>query len=846
VSRPPSPHPTESTGRDQNGDLNRLDYLPLEYADLLALEEELAVTRLRRPRPESSYTAEEADVARTFMEMSAVVGHVLSVYQRYHAGEAFISTAQAPSSLVRHAHRLAYDPDPGLAASGHVVLFTKDGVGGTVAAGLALASVPLGEAKAQDYETRDEVVVDAALNEIAPIDARKPVVIPDAGTTTIRLQGVGHGLEPGDRVALIGSTWEAFVVEDAVEHEPDATTIVTLDSSAASASVGPITRDHPPILLAHPALAMRPFGADADPAIFPPSALKAATGTKPTTGPYPRFWYTVQRGDEGYDAHDVYLSEKVDEPLTNEYALRSAVTGSGVFKVTAEAEVAVTINREAKEPFTTATVKLVKEGTGFKTKRDEVTIEPVVRSHRSGTVTAIRAEDAHDVSIVRTTQPIPAEWLARWAVEAPLAVDEPNHSPVGESLDLPGLLPALAPGRPLVFSNLAGTHAQIVTISRAALDEAEGVTTIWWDPVTSEPEDGWLLDDLKIFGNVARVAHGRTVEETLGGSDGVSPFQRFELGESPVTVLPGVAGGEPVLEARVDDVLWQRVVDFADSLPDDRHYRIATDEELVTSVVFGDGLNGAVPPSGRKNITAVYRVGLGRAGNVEARRLTRLKRAHPLLDHAVNVTIVSGGAEPADARSIRAQSTRWIRTFDRAVSVSDVADLALTMPGIARAAARWDQVRGIVLVVATADGLPPPAREAIRAFLDARRDITVSLALDDPAPRAVHIKVNVEPDPAYHVEVVKDSLRAALHGVAEDAPGMFTFPARDLGQPAFLSEVYARLEAVPGVIGVRIDQFQAGDGAQLVAEVIVADVDQWLSLAPTDLTVTAYSPGVPA
>ena len=30
------------------------------------------------------------------------------------------------------AHRLAYDPDPGLAASGHVVLFTKDGVGGTV------------------------------------------------------------------------------------------------------------------------------------------------------------------------------------------------------------------------------------------------------------------------------------------------------------------------------------------------------------------------------------------------------------------------------------------------------------------------------------------------------------------------------------------------------------------------------------------------------------------------------------------------------------------------------------------------------------------------------------------
>ena len=111
---------------------------------------------------------------------------------------------------------------------------------------------------------------------------------------------------------------------------------------------------------------------------------------------------------------------------------------------------------------------------------------------------------------------------------------------------------------------------------------------------------------------------------------------------------------------RVDDVLWQRVQDFAGSGPDDRHYRSITDETLVTSVVFGDGRNGAVPPSGKKNIAAVYRVGLGRAGDVEPRRLSRLKRAHPLLDRVVNLTPISGGAEPADpkrsARSRRAGS----------------------------------------------------------------------------------------------------------------------------------------------------------------------------------------------
>ncbi|MDQ3823858.1 MAG: hypothetical protein M3321_11545, partial [Actinomycetota bacterium] len=177
MTRPPVPHPAASTGRQQVGDLDRLDYLPLAYADLLSLQEDLAVTRLGRPPSQTDADVEEADVARTFMELSALVGHVLSVYQRQYAGEAFISTAQAPSSLVRHAHRLAYDPDPGLAASGHVVLFTKESVGGTVAARLPLGSVPLGELEAQDYETRDDLVVDAALNEVVPVGATRPVVV---------------------------------------------------------------------------------------------------------------------------------------------------------------------------------------------------------------------------------------------------------------------------------------------------------------------------------------------------------------------------------------------------------------------------------------------------------------------------------------------------------------------------------------------------------------------------------------------------------------------------------------------------------------------------------------------
>ena len=817
MSRPPIPQSEKSTGREQGGDLQKLDYLPLEYADLLELEQDLAVARLGRPR--TSGGPDEADVTQTFMELSALVGHVLSVYQRQRAGEAYISTAQAPSSLVRHAHRLAYDPDPGVAASGHEVIFAKAGVSGTVPRGLALASTPLGEIKAQDYETRDDLPVDAALNELIPTAATKPVELAK-DAAELRLAGVGYGLAAGDVVAVVGPLAGGGVV-DAV-READGVTVVDLDRKVtATASTADAAA-----LLAKPALSLHPFGANADPALYPPSSIKGATGTKPSSDT--RYWYVVARADGGgYADIDIYLDRQVSQPLAGEYVMRSTGAIFKVFQVKSEGLAAVTLNREVAQSFARQTISILSDGKGgFNVQaKDDQPGSLTVASHISDTVTAIQI-----AGTVRGDHPVPAEWLAGWRVRAPLAAEEPNDAPLGDSLELPGHLPGLTPGRPLVFSNRAETFAQVVTVVSV---DIETDTTITWDEVTEPPADAWRLDDLKVFGNVVRVSHGRTVHETLGGSDGVTPFQRFDLREAPVTVLPGPTGGEPEIEVRVDDVAWTRVTDFANALEDDRVYRAVTDERGVTTIVFGDGRNGAVPPSGVKNITAAYRVGLGVAGDVEPRRLSRLKRAHPLVDHVVNATPVSGGAEPAGAEAIRSQSTRWIRTFDRAVSVSDLADLALTMPGIARAAARYDQATGATLVVATASGDTPPAPDAVHAFLDARRDTSVPLRVIGPAARQVTLAVSVDRDPAYLVEVVDDALRAALYGDG----GMFTFAQRGLGQPAYLSEVYAKLEAVPGVIGVRVDQFFSR-GTVALADVIPAGTDEWLELRPSALTLS--------
>jgi hypothetical protein len=65
---------------------------------------------------------------------------------------------------------------------------------------------------------------------------------------------------------------------------------------------------------------------------------------------------------------------------------------------------------------------------------------------------------------------------------------------------------------------------------------------------------------------------------------------------------------------------------------------------------------------------------------------------------------------------------------------------------------------------------------------------------------------------------------------------MFTFAARSLGQPAHLSEVYRRLDAEPGVVGVRVLAFWSRSPG--VADVVPAEIDEWLRLRATDLTLT--------
>ena len=460
MSRPPRPPYATSPSGEQPGRADRLDYLPLEFADFLELEVSLAEREAGMALPGG-----EGDMSLTALELPALLAHILGAYQDLYAAEAFLSTATTAKSLVRHARRLAYQPDSGLAATGYEVLTIGDGLEGTIPAGFAFASSPLGDTKAQTYETLATLDVDARWNDMRPTQARVGTDLPlIASDLTLDLDGTGLDLSPGEMVLLDGQGLQlALRIEEILAGDEDAG-ITRIRLHLMSTFVGSLPTSDPGApyrVLAKPELDVGTFGANADPVSFPPNRLATVSGySDPANTVGQVSWgyvdpSTVSASPPNF-GNELYLEREVDDPLVGLPVIITDQldTGTMVGRVTEARPRTIALRRGETVPSVTVDYTqeppVVTPGTEF------------LHTHIADTVTALELEDsdgaAVDWSAVVGGFPIGSRILAGWRDAYTVLAEIPNPAPVAQPLEIAANLDGMRPGRRLVFASLDETR----------------------------------------------------------------------------------------------------------------------------------------------------------------------------------------------------------------------------------------------------------------------------------------------------------------------------------------------------------------------------------------------------
>lgn len=293
----------------------------------------------------------------------------------------------------------------------------------------------------------------------------------------------------------------------------------------------------------------------------------------------------------------------------------------------------------------------------------------------------------------------------------------------------------------------------------------------------------------------------------LGQSSGVAG-QFFALPSFPV-LLSTLA---VIVQLPAGPALWTPTPTLLDAGPTDTVYTTSTDDAGVVTVTFGDGINGAIPPTG-VTLSASYRVGGGAYGNLPANSITDLAQA------VTGVTVQSstatvGGADPESITSVRLNAPRAWRTQMRCVTLQDYADAALAIPAVAKASAISGGPGSVVIYIIAAQNAAPTAAliAQVQAYVQplAMAGMTVSVQAGSVIPvnlgsAASPVQLFVQPTYAR---------ASTVSAVQQAVQNLFAPDNTDFGQLMPLSAVYAAIDAVPGVSLVNIPIYARSDLAQ--------------------------------
>jgi len=716
------------------------------------------------------------DLALQMVEWWAYLADILTFYMERVANEDYLRTAQLPESVARLVRTLGYRPRPGIAGTGVVAALATGPRPFTVPHGFQIQSKPGPGKEPQIFEVDADTAV-VAPDAIAVDPAPDPALLTG---DTVLLKGAITAVTPADEVLLLERTWPATSARYAIatvrsvqtEKDPRGKpntrvtfmAAVTLRSGVATTSQAANAVDFR-LLRSTQTVHLWPYAS-------------ATTVISTTTAHLDGVARPIRAGDP------VLVESSTISP------------GARLLRCTATTELVWYANASQGTPQTPPPAP----ATPIPLLHTQIDVTSDLSSTEATTLNTNRASvvvryDWHDVG-----QPIPTPRATVSTSSAlSLVALPPAHFPPMTSV-------------PVLVEDAAGVGA-----SGAATNAGGPSATV--DDLL--PAGLTLTAPLRMLFTRIPVSRGSTVAgEVIGSGDATQAAQAFVLQKAPVTYLPGgpLSGTSYRTTVRVwvSGVEWREVASFYGHAPDAPVFVTREGVDGKTRVEFGDGVQGALLPTGINNVVARYRYGSG-ADAPEAGALTVIVDPLPDLKAIRNPVPVGGGADPDPPDHIRRYAPRSVLTFDRAVSGDDYATIAAQSPGVARARAYWawgaDEQRTVVAIYVGDDAAAvAAARLALMRAHDPNRPVTVKPATKVP----IALQLSLRIDPARVAADVVAAVRAAL---LDPERGLFGTQATRVGQVIYRSRIYEACLGVPGVLAVHGLDVRTGSPLTAVAGV---------------------------
>lgn len=267
---------------------------------------------------------------------------------------------------------------------------------------------------------------------------------------------------------------------------------------------------------------------------------------------------------------------------------------------------------------------------------------------------------------------------------------------------------------------------------------------------------------------------------------------------------------------------WSYVESLTEAGPNQLVFTTNVEEDGTTSLEFGDGINGAIPPANQV-ISALYRISAGAAGNLNSgtvEEVTFIPGNN--IPEAIGYLAVSnpsasfGGADGDDNDQIRAKVKNAITTRRRAVTLADYAALATQVPTVGRAKAVAAVYSAVTLYLQSQndDSVTPgvvsgtPTNSwtelsaAVSAYLADKIPVGTTITVQPPTYVDLYVTLDVTAVSSYSNEDLEQELR----DVFLNPGGLFAYENVTFGQLVPYSTVMAKAAGVPGVQSVVISK----------------------------------------